>query len=771
MAINNRKTIIYIEDVEGMLYPQNTLYPKDTLYPNRGTLVIGEYSAPNIIGIASGTLKLDEMLMEDTISFGKCLSDKFEVTLYNCNLDIAKKRISVVQRIGDVEYPVFSGIIDSSTKTDIGGYRDVIAYDLYYTKRDLDVKAWWDSVFSDNTKHTIKYLRESLLDYVDIPFVTSKLINDDIEIGKIVSFDSVTLDTMLSLLCEYSNAIPHMNRNGIMEFIILSDNLKSISNDYETGTSSTFEDYKTNKITGIQLYSDNNTIAQYVGDEANAYIINGNVLMLNMTEKEIDTVLINILNEIKNIEYIPCTIAMLQSDWTLSLGDYIESKVGKHYIMQNSFSGSLLVEQSISCIAKGADLGSTPENSRYSFRVDGKFSEMEKTIDRFRVEVGNSLSGLSSRLELTNSSIELEVKRAKEAEQTISGKLELKIDEDKLVSVLNASADVINITGDRFSLSSTYTNITETGEITCNSLTANNATITGLNASQVVAEGSFTCTGRGVDSDGASYEMVGTFIGGELKITNKTNGAYSFMQGHMIGFQDLETTAKIYMGLTTRDNNRGAYLSMYDEGGRTIVSLNAASWKANFGNVANASTGAGRRYMDVTMHTNLDTGYQFKVTNKEEKHNTSHDISLWGATYIRYSLTVGGTINGTLATDSDENVKTDMKALDIEKSANFIYNLIPSEYKYINGTSNRYHHGFSAQKTKEAMTGDWGLFIDKSINTPNYTSMTQDDSTGEVTEELTARYALRYEELTADIVATCQSLNNRLQEIERKLSV
>ena len=356
-----------------------------------------------------------------------------------------------------------------------------------------------------------------------------------------------------------------------------------------------------------------------------------------------------------------------------------------------------------------------------------------------------------------------------------------KDDSGQIISMINAAADEINISasggvnisGNRFSLSSEYTTITKDGAITCNKLTANdaifnNATITGLNATNVSAEGSFTCTGKGVDSYGTTYTMVGTFIGGELKITNKTNGAYSFMQGHMIGFQDLSTTACVYMGLTTSAGNKGAYLTLSDQGGRSIINFDAASWRANFGNPDDPTIGSGRRYVDTTIHTNLDTGYQFKVNNKEEVYYSNYDICLWGSTYIRYSLTVGGTINGSLATDSDRNVKKDINELNIDETAKFIYGLIPSEFRYVNG--NRLHHGFIAQEVKQNMgDDDWGLFIDKSINTSNYNDQMVYSATGESKTEKTAKYSLRYEELIADLVATCQSLNKRLIELESKI--
>lgn len=94
------------------------------------------------------------------------------------------------------------------------------------------------------------------------------------------------------------------------------------------------------------------------------------------------------------------------------------------------------------------------------------------------------------------------------------------------------------------------------------------------------------------------------------------------------------------------------------------------------------------------------------------------------------------TPNGTVSS-SDKRLKKNIKQLDKEKSAKFIYSLKPSSYKYKENESNRNHHGFIAQEVKESMgKEDWGLFIEE-----------QDENKTK---------GLRYEELIADIVSTLQ---------------
>lgn len=158
-----------------------------------------------------------------------------------------------------------------------------------------------------------------------------------------------------------------------------------------------------------------------------------------------------------------------------------------------------------------------------------------------------------------------------------------------------------------------------------------------------------------------------------------------------------------------------------------------------------------------------------RITNTDDRHYENCELSVYGSTYIGYDLRCFGSIYGTIASDSDENVKKDVHLLNSEDSSEFIYNLKPCEFKMINGTSNRYHHGFIAQQVKETMKDDWGLFIDKKINNDNYETQVSDEN-GNTTKELTARYALRYDELIADLVATVQSQNMRIKKLEKQLS-
>ena len=125
-----------------------------------------------------------------------------------------------------------------------------------------------------------------------------------------------------------------------------------------------------------------------------------------------------------------------------------------------------------------------------------------------------------------------------------------------------------------------------------------------------------------------------------------------------------------------------------------------------------------------------------------------------------YEVTFNGNVynsTGGIAFVSDKNAKHDIKSLDLEESANFIYAQNPVSYKFNNGTSNREHHGFIAQEVKETMGDkDWGIYIDKKINDKNVNE-----------EEFTK--GLRYDEYIADIIATCQYQKQQIDEMKKEI--
>lgn len=398
----------------------------------------------------------------------------------------------------------------------------------------------------------------------------------------------------------------------------------------------------------------------------------------------------------------------------------------------------------------------------------------------------------------------------------------------ELKSAIEAIADTINITargglnlsGNRFTLNSTNTSITADGTITSNNIIANYGKIAQWNIANNSINSTtpdskywagMTTPSKGTDWVFATLTNEGSSISenwkekwyvradGLMYASNAIITGTGYLTSGKIGDWNIEG----YLQADTLANDgylRRVWISPYQQnsGDSTwIYSIQKGIQAGNNpqklsplwtvygngnmltqelttqGNLTVGSNGNPRVasfYCDNPNSTQAATNVRIFNSESNSTFYTQTELSLTGSMIAKYSITAMGGFIGTIASDSDRNVKKDIKALEIEQTADFIYSLIPSEFRMKDGTSNRLHHGFIAQEVKEKMgDSDWGLFIDKKVNDDNYEIRVSDEN-GNTTKELTARYALRYDELIADLVATVQSQNMRIKKLEKQLS-
>lgn len=405
----------------------------------------------------------------------------------------------------------------------------------------------------------------------------------------------------------------------------------------------------------------------------------------------------------------------------------------------------------------------------------------------------------------------------------------------ELKSAIEAIADTINITargglnlsGNRFTLSSTNTSITADGTITSNNIIANYGKIAQWNIANNSINSTtpdskywagMTTPSKGTDWVFATLTNEGSSISenwkekwyvradGLMYASNAIISGTGYLTSGKIGDWNIEG----YLQADTLANDgylRRVWISPYQQnsGDSTwIYSIQKGIQAGNnpqklsplwtvygngnmltqdlsvYGNlfaIKGLNVGGDGNPQIANFYCNNPNSDTQVATNVRIYNNDTYknfysqtEVSLMGSMIAKYSITAMGGFIGTIASDSDRNVKKDIKALEIERTADFIYSLIPSEFRMKDGTSNRLHHGFIAQEVKEKMgDSDWGLFIDKKVNDDNYEIQVSDED-GNTTKELTARYALRYDELIADLVATVQSQNMRIKKLEKQLS-
>ena len=373
-------------------------------------------------GINAGTADLQKIMMMNELSYGEFNASIFQVQVYGLGTDVKLngRRILVSLEYQYTTEPVlladendnfittetsdyiatqlseeqstvkniFVGIINSSESDIIKTDRNIIAYDRAYTERDIDISSWWNSYWKSKigTSVTLATFRTDLVNSRYITPESVTLVNDSVVIPNPFSSVSdegiaytLTFGDVLKMVCRLQNCTPMFTGSDSLEFITLGRNTYDIKQDTE-GLNSTWKDFETEKVTGVAFYGESVDPIRVVGTTDNVYNIAGNLLTLNMTTATLDTIGNNILNDIKDIQYIPASVKMKVSRPEFEMGDELSTDGGTVYIMQQTLSGSLLVNQTLDAPAINATLDTEVTDYNDTIMQANKSASIEKEI-------------------------------------------------------------------------------------------------------------------------------------------------------------------------------------------------------------------------------------------------------------------------------------------------------------------------------------------------------------------------------------------------------
>ena len=475
--VSQRNTILLIADTDA-LYPAQHIFPSEDLFPKDPGLV-------TISNIVAGSLKLDEKISEKIPQFGQMFATKFECKVYLAD-NFTNKYIQVYQRnshTGNYEQ-IFTGFIDSCKLDKIGTDRTIVAYDHAYIKGQRNVAPWWNQFWVGRETATLKEARDSLLNYCQFEFEDVELPNDDLEIVKNVDITSCTMTSMLKMMCEISYCFPHINRYGIMEFIMLNtdpEETKDLSGMYEW-SKSTFEDFTTSEIEGVQFYDSGNQLKWTVGGTGNSYPIKKNIFLYDKGTDVLEQLGNDILNYLQDFTYTPAKVKMIVGDFDLYLGDYVHTEKGNFYVLHNNYSGAQLIEQTIE--AKGQEnlYAGTPHIDYGEVILNEKIARVIFTVEQFQIEYGNFKNETNAKFTITDQQI---------ASKVSKGNVSSEISQEAGQITISSNRLVINSTNFKLSADGTIqaTNATLSGTVIAGSdnlgtkkkIVIENGEITGYN--------------------------------------------------------------------------------------------------------------------------------------------------------------------------------------------------------------------------------------------------------------------------------------------------
>ena len=304
-------------------------------------------------GIADGSLVIDEILYPERFTIGEYNANRFEAEIYNYPM-VGVEKIYVYQIVDEVEgaepveVPLFTGYVDSCTTNrgrDVDS-KKIIAYDILYSKANVNVAEWWESIFENVTSITLKTFRESLLDYMGLDYESVDLPNDYIPIRQNQQLDVISFGAMFKYILEANGTNANVDKNGTIRFITVSDEEPvEIDETYAQNTSE-FDTYIIPAFGGVRITNSSKNVTGFVG-ESNFVDIKDNLLLMDKGKSALDTIAQNIFAAIENISYKPAQIDMIWHQLDITVGMWIKIGSNLYLVCENYVSGSQLVEQQI----------------------------------------------------------------------------------------------------------------------------------------------------------------------------------------------------------------------------------------------------------------------------------------------------------------------------------------------------------------------------------------------------------------------------------------
>lgn len=613
--------------------------------------------------------------------------------------------------------------------------------EVYQCKRKTTTKRIY-------AKTTLKKLRESLLNHLNISFIEQDLINDDVTIER--TFD--TSDTgeiigtdILKYICELNAGFGKINRDGKFEVVQLtsaglypeetlypSEDLYPEESNYELLSaeeneanyiSVAYEEYETEAITGVIVKSNSDNVGQVVGTKDNAYMLTGNPLIYNKTSEDLTKIGQNIFAKIKEITYRPNTTTLEGLPY-LETGDYYILTKNNDDVVSPIFTRTLAGVQALKDTfeSKGNKLRINEDTQTSEIMsLQSKTMKIQKGVDGLLIEVTDLDENTSSRFEQTASKIEAEVKRASNAEGELSGRITVTADQITQ-EVTRAKAEEATLSG----------RITVTaGEITQEVSRATSEENT-LRASISLKIDK--------DDDGQIISMINESadvitLNSNRLIVNSTNFTLDRNgAGSIGGWQFTNDCIYSKTNATFASSGTNYFLggwpykiAMWQ--GKLICGIQVGSEFTSGPPVTNSG------YCDLSV-----AGFY----SKDHKQSNGY---LFAVDVLNSSVTT----NTGAFTGSDRRLKTNISEIDEQYANDLIDGLKPSNYTMIDGK--RTHSGFIADEVKQTAERILGT-VD------NFAAY----ATVKIDEDKEDYAALRYEEFIAPLVKYCQCLKRNLKQ-------
>lgn len=494
---------------------------------------------------------------------------------------------------------------------------------------------------------TLKAFRDSFFKYIGLTQQSTTLVNDDMKVSKSVDDIDLTAKDVLEAICEINGVFGKMSRDDVFTYVELKPFSRGLfpsktlypnkslfprkpgnvdTRRLEMGEYKTLQVGDTNfeQITKLQIRQSEDDIGYIAGDDTGVtYIIQGNFLTYSSGTEELKTIANNALSKISKVIFNPVNIT-LQGNPCVETGDTIRiidtnNNVYKSYVLQRTLTGIQMIMDSI--ISEGDQSLAEVNGIHHDIlKLQGKTNELSRLIEGTSSILNDYAKGLKSEIAQKTDSIKLDVSKSfattDDTIKKVQADLELKIgkdENDQIISMINASADVINLTGNRLTLGSDNCTITKDGTIT---------------AKNVLLSGSFQC-GDYESKQGQFFYASDTGDCGAQTLKLYTSLGIGTEVGTDQYFAEMSSSPDEFLAYFGLDSSN--YMRMRIDASTTTIEgydgERNTAWLTMYGDVWNAqSTGKDTTCLD----NNLVINGKFQV-NGHSRFNVSQTIlkSAW----------------------------------------------------------------------------------------------------------------------------------------------
>lgn len=273
--------------------------------------------------IRQGSSQLHRSICSQTnLRFGGCESSYIKLRLSNAFGKLKGKKFRVEQSIDENIVKLGQFYVDSDVPSTDKKYRDLVAYDILSTAKNIDMSDWYSRLIFPMK---LKKFRDLFFPQIGLTQVETTLPNDDIIVEQNPTTSGVLASAIMWDICAINGAFGRINEDGLFDYVFLS---KDKASAYEVTTDLqkklSYEDYITHDITVIKFTQTTMDADFYYGKGDNQYPLSLTVLNVGDNTDTLDLVCANVYDKIAGVVFQPIDIST-RGNFNLPVGQYIKT--------------------------------------------------------------------------------------------------------------------------------------------------------------------------------------------------------------------------------------------------------------------------------------------------------------------------------------------------------------------------------------------------------------------------------------------------------------